>query len=413
MTALGSRARPNVLDPQTYVDPWDTYRWLRDEAPAYWDPVQRIWAISRHADVMAIETHPQLYTSFPGSRPLIDESQDESMINLDDPDHQAQRNLVARRFTPRAVRTHTERVRAIVAEVLDGVTPHGECEVIEAVASRVPAMMITEMLGYPSEMWERVRHWSERVMLLSGQTSPDGPPDSPRGHLQGEVPPEMLPVIEEFATLTSEVVEARRSEPRDDLISVWVHARGWDLKHVLEEIILVLAGGAETTRTVIGTMTRDLALHLEQRQILVDRPEVLGDTGVEEMIRWVSPILNMRRTATADHELHGQAVREGDELLLMYPSANRDPRAFDDPDRLDVTRAHNRQIAFGFGTHVCLGASLARLELRVVFEEMLRRMPDWELVDPDEPQILPSTFARAYDRIWIRFAPSRTEAATA
>ena len=114
----------------------------------------------------------------------------------------------------------------------------------------------------------------------------------------------------------------------------------------------------------------------------------------------------MRRTVTRDHELHGQQLKAGDELLLMYPSANRDPRAFDDPDVLDVTRAHNRHIAFGFGTHFCLGAQLARLEIRVMFEELLRRMPDWELVDPEEPQIVAATFARAYDRIRIRFTPS-------
>jgi cytochrome P450 family 142 subfamily A polypeptide 1 len=168
----------------------------------------------------------------------------------------------------------------------------------------------------------------------------------------------------------------------------------------------VLDGGAETTRTVIGTMIRELALQPEQRRLLMDRPELLGTTAVEEFIRWTSPVLNMRRTATVDHELQGQEIHEGDELLLLYASANRDPRSFDRPDMVDVTRQHNRHVAFGFGTHFCLGAHLARLELRVVFEELLRRIPDWELVDPEEPKIVPATFARAYDRIRIRFTPS-------
>ena len=168
----------------------------------------------------------------------------------------------------------------------------------------------------------------------------------------------------------------------------------------------MLDGGAETTRTVIGTMIRELALHPDQRQLLIDRPELLSSTAVEEFIRYVSPVLNMRRTATVDHELRGQQIKEGDEILLMYPSGNRDPRVFDDPETLDVTRSHNRHVAFGFGSHFCLGAQLARLELRVMFEELLRRMPDWELVDPDEPKIMPATFARAYDRIRIRFTPS-------
>ena len=139
--------------------------------------------------------------------------------------------------------------------------------------------------------------------------------------------------------------------------------------------------------------------------MLIDHPELLSSTAVEEFIRWVSPILNMRRTATVDHELHGQQIRQGDELLLLYGSANRDPRAFHDPDVLDVAREHNRHVAFGFGTHFCLGSHLARLEIRVMFEELLRRIPDWELVDPEEPKIIPATFARAYDRIRIRFTP--------
>ena len=157
---------------------------------------------------------------------------------------------------------------------------------------------------------------------------------------------------------------------------------------------------------MIGSMIRDLALHPDQRRILIDHPDLLPTTAVEEFIRWVSPVLNMRRTATVDLEWHGKDIHAGDEILLLYGAANRDPRAFTDPDVLDVTRQHNRHVAFGFGTHVCLGAHLARLEISVLFEELLRRMPDWELIDPDEPSIMPATFARAYDSIRIRFTPS-------
>ena len=168
----------------------------------------------------------------------------------------------------------------------------------------------------------------------------------------------------------------------------------------------MLNGGAETTRTVIGSMIRELALQPDQRQLLLDRPELVSTTAVEEFIRWVTPVLNMRRTVTVDHELHGQQLHEGDEILLLYGAANRDPSAFDDPDVLNVARANKRHVAFGFGTHFCLGAHVARLEIRVMFEEMLRRIPHWELVDPDEPKIMPASFARAYDRIPIRFTPS-------
>ena len=388
----------NVLDPAFYVEPWESYRWLRDEAPVFWDPVQKVWAISRYDDVMLIEKDAERFSSYRGSRPHLDQRADRSMINMDDPQHQQQRNLVARRFSPRSVREHEDHVRAIATEILDAVTPLGECEAIEAIASRLPAIMIGDLLGYPRELWPQVRHWSEQIMLLAGQTSPDGPP-----HVSH---PGIPPLIQDFVAVTTEVIEARRAEPRDDLISLWTHTDGWDTGHVLDETILVLDGGAETTRTVIGSMIRELALQPASRQMLLERPELLATTAVEEFIRWVSPVLNMRRTATVDTELRGERLREGDELLLLYAAANRDPRAFDDPERLDVARADNRHVAFGFGTHFCLGAWLARLEIRVMFEELLRRVPDWELVDPDEPEIMPATFARAYDRIRIRFTPS-------
>jgi cytochrome P450 family 142 subfamily A polypeptide 1 len=398
VTSLATTPHVNVLDPQFYIDPWAAYGWLRDEAPVFWDPIQKLWAISRYDDVMAVERDGTRYSSLRGSRPHLDQTADRSMINLDDPLHQAQRNLVARRFTPRAVRSHEGHVREVVTEILDAVAPLGECEAVEAIASRLPAIMIGDLLGYPRDLWERVRHWSEQVMLLAGQTSPDGPP-----HVSH---PGLRPVIQEFVEITTGIIEKRRAEPADDLISLWANTDGWDTGHVIEETILVLNGGAETSRTVIGSMIRELALRPDQRRLLVDRPELLSTTAVEEFIRWVSPVLNMSRTATGDHELEGQRLREGDELLLLYGSANRDPRAFTGPDTLDVTRAQSRHVAFGFGTHVCLGAQLARLEIRVMFDELLRRLPDWELVDPDEPKIMPATFARAYDRIRIRFTPS-------
>lgn len=397
VNAPGGAESINVLDPAFYIDPWAAYEWLRNEAPVWWDPIQKIWAISRYDDIVLVEKDSHRYSSFRGSRPHLDQTADRSMINLDEPDHQAQRNMVARRFTPHSIRHHEDSIRAIVTEILDAVTPLGECEAVEAIASRLPAIVIGDLLGYPRDMWEKVRIWSEQVMLLAGQTSPNGPP-----HVTH---PGIPPLVREFYELTVPIVEQRRKDPKDDLFSVWT-SKGWDTGHVMEETILVLDGGAETTRTVIGTMIRDLALHPEQRQLLLDRPELLATSGVEEFIRWVSPVLNMSRTVTEDHELHGQHLRAGEQLLLMYPSANRDPRVFADPDRLDVTRQHNRHVAFGFGGHFCLGAHLARLEIRVMFEEMFRRMPDWELVDPSEPAIMPATFARAYDQIRIRFTPT-------
>jgi cytochrome P450 family 142 subfamily A polypeptide 1 len=158
---------------------------------------------------------------------------------------------------------------------------------------------------------------------------------------------------------------------------------------------------------VIGSIVRELALHPDQRQLLLDDPEMLGRTAVEEFIRWVSPILNMRRTVTEDHEFRGQELHKGDEVLLLYASANRDDREFENPEVFDVTRPIGLQLAFGIGTHFCLGASFARLETRVMLEEMLRRIPDWRLADDKPaPKILPATFARAYDAVHIEFTPA-------
>jgi cytochrome P450 family 142 subfamily A polypeptide 1 len=399
MTAVSERYI-NLLDPEWYVDPREAYRWLRDNSPVHWDPVQEIWGISRYADVLHVEKRTDLYTSFHGSRPHTDQTADRSMINMDDPDHQEQRKLVVRRFTPRGVRSHEERVREVVDAVIDEATAGGarSIEVVEQVASRVPAMVIGEMLGYEHDMWRMVRRVSEETMYFAGQTPAEGG--------QFSTIPKVQDALAEWAAATMELIAKRRAEPRDDLVSVWCHSEidgaPWDDGRVLDETILVLDGGAETTRTVIGSITRELAVRPDTQRLLREHPELLTN-AVEEFIRWVSPILNMRRTATVDHELHGQQIRAGQELLLLYPSANRDERVFDRPDDFDVTRERNHHVAFGFGTHVCLGAALARLELRIVFERLLARLPEWRLVPGTEPKIVPATFTRAYDAVCIEY----------
>lgn len=387
----------NLLDPEFYVDPYDAYRWLRDESPVHWDPVQRIWGVSRHDDVLDVEKDTRRYSSLDGSRPHTDQRDDESMINKDDPEHQRQRMVVARRFTPRGVRNHEAHIRALVTTILDDLVGQGGCDAVEAIASRLPAMVIGELLGYEPELWPLVRRWSEETMLEAGQTRADGVIPGRSDH--------MSEAILEFSMETMKVIAQRRAEPRDDLISVWCHTeingRQWTDVEVLQETILLLDGGAETTRTVIGAVIRELALRPDQRRLLAEDRSLLTN-AVEEFVRWVTPILNMRRTVTEDHELHGQQLHAGDELLLMYGAANRDDRVYDDPETFDVTRTPNHHLAFGFGTHVCLGASLARLELRVLFDELLRRIPDWRLTGP-EPRILPSTFTRGYDAVHIEW----------
>jgi len=395
----------NLLDPEFYVDPWEAYRWLRDESPVHWDPVQRLWGISRHSDVLHVEKTTGLYSSFSGSRPHLDQSADQSMINLDDPAHQGQRKLVVRRFTPRAVRNHEAQVRTVTDQILDDALAGRarSIEVVEQVASRLPAMVIGELLGYDPDHWPMVRKLSELTMRNAGQTPADG--SDARSNQRPD--PTSAEVSIEWVAVTMQVIAARRAEPKDDLISTWCHSETdgvpWDEGRILEETILVLDGGAETTRTVIGSIVHELAIRPDVQRQLRQNPELLT-AGVEEFIRWVSPILNMRRTVTADHELRGQQLRAGDEVLLLYAAADRDERVFDRPEEFNVARQPNPHLAFGFGTHVCLGASLARLELRVMFEQLLSRLPEWRLVPNTEPHIIPATFARAYDAVHIEFS---------
>ena len=395
----------NLLDGAFYAgDPYAVYARLRDEAPVYLDPVNHIWGISRYADVVEVEKHPARYSSAQGSRPRI--VGDVSMINNDDPLHQNKRRLVARKFTPRSVKEHEDHVRGVVTELIDAVAGAGECDVVQALAAPLPARVIGEMLGFDRELWPKCLEWSEVTMYEGGQYNPDGS--------ERQTGDRTVHAVLEFAEATMAVIEARRAEPRGDLISAWVHSavefpdgtvRAMSDNEIVSEALLVLDGGAETTRTVIGSIVVELARRPDQRAQLAADPAILGATGVEEFIRWVSPILNMRRTATETHELHGQTIEAGDELLLMYSSANRDERVYTDPETFDVTREHNHHVAFGFGTHFCLGASLARLEIRVMFEELLRRIPDWRIAPGAEPRILPSAFARGYDAIPIEFTP--------
>ncbi len=322
----------------------------------------------------------------------------DSMINKDDPRHLQQRKLVSGRFTPRSVRSHEQRIRALVNQLIDAVAPQGRAEVVEDLAAPLPAMVIADLLGFGADRWSDCKRWSEVTMAAAGYRDDD--PRQPTGSVDA---------VMEFAAAALELIAARRAEPRDDLMSMWVHATidGEPLPdgEIVQEALLLLDGGAETTRSVIGQTVLALIRHPDQRQLLLDHPGVLGATGVEEFIRFNTPLSNMRRSVTADHQLHGQTVRAGDQVLLLYGAANHDDRIFGDPDRFDVTRRHNHHVAFGFGTHFCLGANLARLELRVMFEELLRRIPDFRLAPGPEPELVPGYFARTLRALPIEFTP--------
>jgi cytochrome P450 family 142 subfamily A polypeptide 1 len=387
----------DLLEPTLYSEnPWPVYKRLRDEAPVYRDR-NGLWFVSRYRDVLDVEKNTKLYSSARGSRPLIELPV--SMINRDDPRHTEQRKLVSARFTPGHVRRHEDLVREVVTGLIDTFAAKGHAEVVADLAAPLPAMMIAKLIGYPDEIWEKVKWWSEATMANAGYL--DG--DARRPYDTG-------PVQADFAEETLKLYQARLREPADDLMSVWAHStlegEPMSVEEILNDAILLVDGGAETTRSVIGQIVLALCRFPDQRQRLIDHPELLRTTAVEEFIRWVTPILNMRRTVTADHELHGEKLSVGEQVVLMYASANQDERVFDHPETFDVARSHNHHVAFGFGTHFCLGANLARLELRVLFEELLERLPDFRLVPGFEPRIVPGHFTRTLYELPIEFTPA-------
>jgi cytochrome P450 family 142 subfamily A polypeptide 1 len=323
------------------------------------------------------------------------------MINMDDPDHKRRRNLVNRGFTKQRVEAHEPKIRRICRELIDAVLPKGRCDFVSEIAAPLPMIMIGDLLGVEPEDRDRLLRWSDE--LLGGGAARLLPPDKLREH--------QAKIAFEYVTYAQAVIADRRKQPRDDLMSILVHAEidGDRLseEEIIQESLLILVGGDETTRHVITGGTLALIQNPDERRKLAANPRGVA-TAVEELLRWVTPIQNMNRTATRDTELHGQKIREGDRLLLLYPSANRDARVFADPFRLDVTRSPNHHVAFGGpGTHFCLGASLARLELRVMFEELLARMPELTLARPIERRdYRPSNFIVGLEHMPVEF-PAR------
>ena len=386
----------DLLDPYLYSgEPWPVYQRLRDEAPVYRDR-NGLWCISRYRDVLEIEKDTATYSSAHGSRPLLEFNV--SMINKDDPVHTQQRKLVSGRFTPGHLRRHEDLVRAAVTELIDAIAPTGRAEVVEQLAAPLPAMIICQLIGYDLDVWPRLKWWSETTMGNAGFLE-----DDPRRPYDADA------AMADFGEESYRLWAARRDDPKDDLMSIWATSNldgaPMPVEEVLNEAILLVDGGAETTRSTIGQTVLALCRHPDQKTRLIEAPELLRTTAVEEFIRWSSPILNMRRTVTADHERDGQTLAAGEQVLLMYASANRDERIFDQPDLFDVGRRHNHHVAFGFGTHFCLGANLARLEIRVLFEELLRRLPDFRLAPGFEPEFVPGFFTRTLRELPIEFTP--------
>jgi cholest-4-en-3-one 26-monooxygenase len=384
----------NLLDGGWYAqDPHAIWTELRREAPVYYDPLGQLWGISRYQDVLAIEKNPEDFSSRKAPRPHGQALP--MMISMDDPAHQQRRSLVNRGFTPKRVGDQEPKLREFCRTILNEVCERGECDFVWEVSARLPLMVIADMLGL-SDMQEELLHWSEALMRPT--------PAEPLA--AGEN------AIQEFRERQLEVIADRRRNPRDDLMTTLCEAeiggQRLDDESIVYETLLILIGGDETTRHVIsGGM---LAL-LESPDQMADLRDGSADLmiAVEEMIRWVSPIQNMARTVTRDLEFRDQKMGEGDQVMLFYPSANRDEDVFADPQVFDIRREPNPHIAFGFGRHYCLGASLARLEVKVMFSELLRRLPDIHLATGDVLPRRASNFSSGLEAMPVRFDPAPVE----
>jgi len=372
-------------------NPHEEFTWLRANAPVYWDG--KVWGVTRYADLRTISKDPGTFSNAGGIRP--DSGPIPMMIDMDDPEHLRRRKLVNKGYTPRRVRDREDEVRAVCDQLIDAVAEKGECDFVWDLAAPLPLIMIGDDLGVAPEDRSKLLEWSDAMLTaLTGTEESMGPAA------------EAFLGYTEYAT---GVIADRTANPQDDLMSVLCHAEvdGDKLTHddLVHESLLILIGGDETTRHVISGGMFQLLANPDQWAILQADPSKLA-TGIEEMLRWVSPIKNMCRTATRDVEVGGQQVKEGEELLLLYPSANRDEDVFEDPFRFDVERTPNDHVAFGFGTHFCLGNSLARLELRVMFEQLLARLPDLQLASSTEPTYRPANFVSGYESMPVTFTPT-------
>ena len=388
----------DLLAPELYAgDPYPVYAWMRKNEPAYWDEVNELWGISRYDDIVRIEKDKETFINSDrekgGYRPNL--PADPAIIGLDDPMHHKRRNLVSRRFTPRAASAWEDDIRAKVNRLIDGAVAsqqaNGAVEIVNELAAPLPAMMIGKLLGFDEEDWPKLKHWSETTIAMGG-----GP------RYANEVG--MTSAIE-FAGACAELWAKKKENPGDDVLSHYTTAEidgcPMDEAMVISDSLLLLDGGAETTRTVIAHTILNLFKNPGELAKLRDGADLT--VAVEEFIRYVTPVHNMCRVATVDTEVAGVTIPKGHQVVLMYSSANRDEEHFEDPERFDVTRTPNNHIAFGFGTHFCLGASLARLEIKIFFEELLRRTSGWRLAEGTEPVWMPNAFVNGIESAQVQF----------
>jgi cytochrome P450 family 142 subfamily A polypeptide 1 len=372
MEAGMTLTRPDVdlTDGDFYAgDSRSIYTWMRENEPVFRDR-NGLAAAASYAAVIEAERNPELFSNAGGIRP--DQPGVEMMIEMDDPQHLLRRKLVNSGFTRKRVKDLEGSIISLCDTLIDAVCERGECDFVWDLAAPLPMAVIGDMLGVLPDERELFLKWSDDMM--EGLSSTVSEADM-------QVTLDAFMAYNEY---TMNKIEQRRAEPTEDLISVLVHAEvdGQRLSDddILQETLLILVGGDETTRHTISGGTEQLIRHPEQWDLLQNNPDLVP-LAIEEMLRWTSPLKNMARTITADTDFHGTQLRKGEKILLMFESANFDEAVFGDPDNFNVARDPNSHLAFGFGTHFCLGNQLARIELINMIGAVLKRLPDLQLAD--------------------------------
>jgi cytochrome P450 len=402
------------LDNDAFAErvPHETFALLRREAPVHWydwEYGKGFWCITRYDDVVAVMKDWRGFSSETGATALEDLDPDQiearkSMLDTDPPKHSSLRAIVNKGFTPRAVAAYEDLLRRLSRQILDQALARREFDFVEEVAKQLPIQVLCRILGVPLSDDERLIAWGDKMI---GNTDPDlgglhpASPESAKYRLY----PFRSPYAMELYRYGHEIAARRRDDPRDDLVSKLVTWEDEDGNRLTEQefdtmFLLLVVAGNETTRQSIAHGMKALIDHPESMRRLQQEPELIG-TATDEIMRWASPVIHFRRTATADSELHGVRIAEGDKVVVWLISGNYDEQQFADPLRFDIARKPNNHITFGRGgPHFCLGAHLAKLETRVMFEELLPRVASIEAAA--SARRMHSNFTNAYKSMPVR-----------
>ncbi|EHI12064.1 cytochrome P450 [Mycolicibacterium thermoresistibile] len=370
------------------------YRWMRQNQPVFRDR-NGLAAAATYQAIIESERNPELFSNTGGIRP--EHPGMPYMIDMDDPEHLVRRKLVNHGFTRKRVRDREDSIARLCDTLIDNVCERGECDFVRDIAAPLPMAVIGDMLGVAPEDRGQLLKWSDDLVTGLSTTADEATVQAVMDAFAG------------YTAYTMEIIGKRRAEPTDDLFSILINAEVEGQRMSDEEIVfetlLILIGGDETTRHTLSGGVEQLLRHPDQWQRLRNDPDLVPG-AIEEMLRWTSPVKNMCRTLTADTEFHGTQLRKGEKMLLLFESANFDETVFENPDDFRIDRDPNPHIAFGFGTHFCLGNQLARLELTLMLRRLLQRLPDLRLASDDPLPLRPANFVSGPEAMPVVFTPT-------